>query len=174
MSSLLSQLAPAPGAKHYRKRIGRGRGSGLGQTAGKGHKGQIARSGGRVRRGFEGGQTPLSRRVPKFGFNNFNYETKYSVVNIGQLEKLSGTVGPEELKAAGLVHKMPVKILSQGELKKALTVKAHKFSVKAKELIEKAGGKCEVLPYGSLPKPPKVSKAKAAKAAKKETVKETK
>lgn len=163
--SLLSQLAPAAGAKHYRKRLGRGRGSGLGQTSGKGHKGQIARSGGRVRRGFEGGQSPLSRRVPKFGFNNYNYETKYSVVNVGQLEKLSGTVGPEELKKAGLVHKMPIKILSVGELKKSIIVKAHKFSAKAKEMIEKAGGQCEVVHWGPLPKPPKKTRVRKTKPA---------
>lgn len=140
--SLLSQLAPKPGSTHYRKRIGRGRGSGLGQTAGKGHKGQIARSGGRVRRGFEGGQSPLSRRLPKFGFNN-PFRIEYSVVNVAQLNKLDGTVGPEELLKAGLIHRLPVKILGQGKLEKALTVKAHKFSGKAKELIEKAGGKIE-------------------------------
>jgi len=141
---LLSQLAPAPGAKHSIKRLGRGRGSGLGQTAGKGHKGQLARSGGRVRRGFEGGQTPLSRRMPKFGFTNY-FRTEYSVVNIDQLNKLDGSVGPEELLKAGLIHRTPVKILGEGELKKSLTVKAHKFSAKAKELIEKAGGKTEVI-----------------------------
>lgn len=142
--SLLSQLAPKDGAKHYSKRVGRGRGSGLGQTAGMGNKGQIQRSGGRVRRGFEGGQTPLSRRLPKFGFNNF-FRVEYSVVNIAQLNKLDGTVGPEELLKAGLIHRLPVKILGQGEIKKSLTVKAHKFSGKAKELIEKAGGKIEVI-----------------------------
>lgn len=142
--SLLSQLAPKPGSTHYQKRIGRGRGSGLGQTAGKGHKGQIARSGGKVRRGFEGGQTPLSRRLPKFGFKN-PFRVEYSVVNLAQLNKLDGTVGPEELLKAGIIHRLPVKILAQGDLKKTLTVKAHKFSGKAKELIEKAGGKIEVI-----------------------------
>lgn len=143
--SLLSQLAPAPGSKHYRKRLGRGRGSGLGQTAAKGHKGQIARSGGRVRRGFEGGQTPLSRRLPKYGFNNKDFRTEYSIVNVGQLNKLDGVVGPEELKKSGLVHCGMIKVLSNGELTKKLTVRAHKFSAKAKELIEKAGGKAEVI-----------------------------
>ena len=83
--STLSALAPAEGSTHYPKRLGRGRGSGLGQTAGKGHKGQLARTGGKVRRGFEGGQTPLHRRLPKFGFNNTQFETKYSVVNLEQL-----------------------------------------------------------------------------------------
>ncbi|PIS10325.1 MAG: 50S ribosomal protein L15 [Bdellovibrio sp. CG10_big_fil_rev_8_21_14_0_10_47_8] len=143
--SLLSQLAPAEGSKHYQKRLGRGRGSGLGQTAGKGHKGQLARSGGKVRRGFEGGQTPLMRRLPKFGFNNTNFETKYSVVNLHQLEALSGEVTPETLKAAGIVHRFPVKILGRGKLTKKLTVQAHKFSDTAKAAIEAAGGKTEVI-----------------------------
>lgn len=143
--SLLSTLAPSPGAKHYPKRVGRGRGSGLGQTAGKGHKGQLARTGGRVRRGFEGGQSPLSRRLPKFGFNNVKFETKYSVVNLSDLEKLSGSVTPESLKELGLVSKFPVKILGFGKLTKSLTVKAHKFSDTAKASIEAAGGKTEVI-----------------------------
>jgi len=143
--SLLSQLAPFEGATHYRKKLGRGRGSGLGQTAGKGIKGQLARTGGKVRRGFEGGQTPMSRRLPKFGFNNKDFQTKYSVVNISQLEKLSGEVTPEKLKAAGIVHRFPVKILGNGKLSKGLTVKAHKFSEKAKSAIEAAGGKTEVI-----------------------------
>jgi len=143
--SLLSQLQPAEGSKHYQKRLGRGRGSGLGQTSGKGHKGQLARSGGKVRRGFEGGQTPLVRRMPKFGFSNADFETKYSVINLSQLEKLTGTVTPESLKEAGLVHKFPVKILGNGKLSKTLTVKAHKFSEKAKSSIEAAGGKTEVI-----------------------------
>lgn len=143
--SLLSTLKPAEGSKHYPKRLGRGRGSGLGQTSGKGHKGQLARTGGKVRRGFEGGQTPLIRRLPKFGFNNTDFQTKYSVVNLSQLENLSGEVTPESLKAAGLVHKFPVKILANGKLTKKLTVKAHKFSDKAKTSIEAAGGKTEVI-----------------------------
>ncbi len=143
--SLLSSLAPNPGAKHYPKRLGRGRGSGLGQTSGKGHKGQLARSGGKVRRGFEGGQSPLSRRVPKFGFSNVKFETKYSVVNLSDLEKLSGVVTPESLKELGLVNKFPVKVLGNGKLSKALTIKAHKFSNTAKTSIEAAGGKTEVI-----------------------------
>lgn len=143
--SLLSQLQPAEGSKHYQKRLGRGRGSGLGQTSGKGHKGQLARSGGKVRRGFEGGQTPLVRRMPKYGFSNADFATKYSVINLSQLEKLTGEVTPETLKAAGLVHKFPVKILGNGKLSKSLTVKAHKFSDKAKSSIEAAGGKTEVI-----------------------------
>ncbi len=146
--SILATLAPAEGSKHYRKRIGRGRGSGMGQTSAKGHKGQIQRSGGRVRRGFEGGQTPLSRRLPKFGFNNHDFCTEYDIVNLSQLEKASGTVGPEELKQMGLVRGtkgLMIKILAYGEVKKALTIRAHKFSAKAKEAIEKAGGKVEII-----------------------------
>jgi large subunit ribosomal protein L15 len=143
--SQLSKLSPAEGSTHYQKRLGRGRGSGLGQTSGKGHKGQLARSGGRVRRGFEGGQTPLHRRLPKFGFNNVDFATRYEIVNLSQLEKLSGTVTPETLKLSGLVHGTPVKILGHGKLSKALTVKAHKFSEKAKTAIEAAGGKVEVI-----------------------------
>lgn len=143
--SLLAELAPAVGSKHYQKRLGRGRGSGLGQTSGKGHKGQLARSGGVSRRGFEGGQTPLIRRLPKFGFNNTDFATKYSVINLSQLEKLSGEITPETLKAAGLIHSGLLKILANGSLKKPLTVKAHKFSEAAKKAIEAAGGKIEVL-----------------------------
>lgn len=143
--SLLSQLAPNDGAKHYQKRLGRGRGSGLGQTSGKGHKGQLARTGGKVRRGFEGGQTPLMRRLPKFGFSNVKFENRFEVVNLAQLEKLSGTVTPETLKASGLVSCTKVKILATGKLTKALTVKAQKFSEKAKAAIEAAGGKVEVI-----------------------------
>lgn len=143
--SLLSTLAPAKGAKHYQKRLGRGKGSGLGQTAGKGNKGQLQRSGGVSRRGFEGGQTPLVRRLPKFGFSNVKFETVYSIVNLDQLEKLTGTITPESLKEAGLVHTFPVKVLGRGKLTKSITVKAHKFSDSAKSAIEAAGGKTEVL-----------------------------
>lgn len=144
--SLLSKLAPKEGAKHYPKRIGRGIGSGMGGTSTKGHKGQLARTGGTVRRGFEGGQTPMHRRLPKFGFNNQKFETVYSIVNLAQLNALKGTVTPEELKKLGLIKGgNPVKILAQGELKVALTVKAHKFSATAAQAIEKAGGKIEVI-----------------------------
>lgn len=143
--SLLSQLKPAKGATGYRKRVGRGNGSGLGGTSGKGHKGQHARAGGRVRWGFEGGQTPLMRRLPKFGFSNKPFATEYDVFNLSQLERFDGEVTPETLEAAGLLRAGRVKILGNGELKKALTVKAHKFSASAKEAIEKAGGKVEVI-----------------------------
>jgi len=143
--SILSQLAPKEGSTHYRKRVGRGIGSGLGGYSGKGGKGQTQRSGGSIRRGFEGGQTPLHRRLPKFGFKNTAFAESHEVVNVGQLEKLSGEINPETLKAAGLIHGARVKVLAKGELKKALTVKAHMFSETAKKAIEKAGGKVEIL-----------------------------
>jgi len=143
--SLLSSLAPKKGSKHAPKRIGRGIGSGMGGTSTKGHKGQLARTGGTVRRGFEGGQTPLARRLPKFGFSNVAFANNFEIVNIGQLAKFSGEVTPETLFAAGLVSKGAVKVLGNGELKTALTVKAHKFSESAKKAIEAAGGKTEVI-----------------------------
>ncbi|RYZ81182.1 MAG: 50S ribosomal protein L15 [Proteobacteria bacterium] len=143
--SLLSSLAPKAGSTHYQKRIGRGIGSGMGGTSTKGHKGQLARTGGTVRRGFEGGQTPMHRRLPKFGFSNVAFATNYDIVNIGQLEAMSGEVTPESLIELGFVGKGLVKILGNGTLKKALTVKAHKFSESAKKAIEAAGGKAEVI-----------------------------
>jgi large subunit ribosomal protein L15 len=143
--SILAKLTASKGSKHYRKRVGRGRGSGLGQTAGKGHKGQLARSGGKVRRGFEGGQSPLMRRLPKFGFSNVPFETVYNIVNLSQLNKLTGEVTPEILLKHGLVHSLPVKILGNGKLDKALTVRAQKFSQTAQKAIEAAGGKAEVI-----------------------------
>ena len=143
--SLLSNLTPNSGATGYRKRVGRGNGSGLGGTAGKGHKGQKARAGGRVRWGFEGGQTPLMRRLPKFGFSNKNFATEYDVLNLSDLEKMGTTVTPETLETAGLLRHGRVKILANGQLTKAVSVKAHKFSAAAKEAIEKAGGKAEVI-----------------------------
>lgn len=143
--SLLSTLRPKKGSTSKSKRLGRGRGSGQGGTGGKGHKGQKARSGGSIIRGFEGGQTPLARRLPKFGFTNKMFTTRYEVVNLKDLDKLSGDVTLDSLKASGLVKKGPVKILGDGKLTKALNVKAHKFSAKAKEAIESAGGKAETL-----------------------------
>lgn len=144
----LHELSPAAGATKEVKRKGRGHGSGNGKTAGKGHKGQKARSGGGVRPGFEGGQTALARRIPKRGFNNI-FATKYAVINVSDLEKfVDGTVVDTELlKASGLVKKEldGVKVLGNGELTKNLTVKAAKFSNAAKEKIEKAGGKAEVM-----------------------------
>jgi len=132
-----------------RKRIGRGPGSGNGKTAGKGHKGQNARSGGGVRPGFEGGQLPLYRRLSKRGFNNYNFRTVYATVNVSDLEKFDeGTVVTvEELKKVGLVNKEldGVKVLGNGNLSKKLTVKANKFSETAKEKIENVGGTIEVI-----------------------------
>lgn len=143
--SILSELKPNKGATGYRKRVGRGNGSGLGGTAGKGHKGQKARAGGRVRWGFEGGQTPLMRRLPKFGFNNHNFRTRYDVINIGTLEQFDGEVTVETLDQAGLIRHGRVKILGGGTLTKKLNVKAHKLSDSAKAAIEKAGGTVEVI-----------------------------
>ena len=144
----LYELSPAAGSVKDVKRIGRGHGSGNGKTAGKGHKGQNARSGGGVRPGFEGGQMPMTRRIPKRGFNNI-FATKYSVVNVSDLDQfVDGTVVDADLlKASGLIKKTNdgVKILGNGELTKNLTVKAAAFSASAKEKIEKAGGKAEVM-----------------------------
>lgn len=143
----LHELSPAPGSKKVRKRIGRGAGSGTGKTAGKGHKGQNARSGGGVRPGFEGGQMPLQRRVPKRGFNNI-FATRYAIVNVGDLDRFEdgSTIDVELLKNAGLIKKEydGLKILGNGELKKKLTVIAAKFSGSAKAKIENLGGKAEV------------------------------
>ena len=144
----LYELSPAPGSNRDVKRVGRGHGSGNGKTAGKGHKGQNARSGGGVRPGFEGGQMPLARRIPKRGFNNI-FAAKPASVNVSDLEifKEGTVVDAELLKASGLVKKTAngVKILGNGELTKPLTVKAAAFSESAKEKIEKAGGKAEVM-----------------------------
>jgi large subunit ribosomal protein L15 len=146
--SLLSDLKPKEGSTGYRKRVGRGNGSGLGGTAGKGHKGQKARTGGTVRWGFEGGQTPIMRRLPKFGFSNHDFATNYDVFNIGQLAQIAGTgkeISPETLEKSGLIRFGRVKILAHGDLKSAYNVKAHKFSAAAKAAIEKAGGTAEVI-----------------------------
>lgn len=144
----IHELTPAPDSNKAVKRIGRGHGSGNGKTAGKGHKGQNARSGGGVRIGFEGGQMPLARRIPKRGFNNI-FATKYAVINVSDLNRFKdGTVVDTELLvASGLVKKVfdGVKVLGNGELTSQLTVKAAKFSGSAKEKIEKAGGKAEVM-----------------------------
>jgi large subunit ribosomal protein L15 len=143
----LHELNPAPGSKKDRKRVGRGPGSGLGKTAGRGHKGQKSRSGYSRRPGFEGGQMPLVRRVPKRGFTNI-FRVEYSVINVGDLARQEGLekVDPDVLRERGLVRKgRPVKILGHGEIDRALTVAAHKFSKSAKEKIEKAGGTCEEL-----------------------------
>ena len=143
----LHELSPAQPAKAC-KRIGRGNGSGNGKTAGKGHKGQKARSGGGVRIGFEGGQMPLMRRIPKRGFNNI-FATKYAIINVSDLNRFNDgdVVGVTELIAAGLVKKEydGVKVLGNGDITVKVTVKAAKFSQSAVEKIEKAGGKTEVM-----------------------------
>jgi large subunit ribosomal protein L15 len=145
----LYDLKPAPGATRTRRRVGRGPGSGAGKTAGKGHKGQKSRSGYSRRFGFEGGQMPLVRRLPKRGFTN-NFRIEFQVVNLRDLERVFGdgdVVSPESLVDKGLVRKSakPVKILGSGELTKKLSVKAHKFSTAAQSSIEKVGGSCEVV-----------------------------
>ena len=144
----LQALSPAPGSKKDVKRLGRGHGSGQGKTAGKGHKGQKARSGGGVRRGFEGGQMPLSRRVPKRGFVNI-FRTEYTTVDVSRLDvfRAGSVVTAEKLIEQGIIKKVQdgVKILGNGSLTKKLTVKAAKFSASAKQKIEDAGGKAEVI-----------------------------
>ena len=141
----LHELGPKKGSRFTRKRVGRGPGSGTGKTAGRGHNGQRSRSGFSHRAGFEGGQMPLIRRVPKRGFTNI-FRVEYSTVNVSALESLDGEVTPESLLERGMVRRgKPVKILGDGELSKALQVRAHKFSRSAKEKIEAAGGTCEQL-----------------------------
>ena len=144
----LNELKPVEGARHYKKRVGRGVGSGMGKTATRGHKGQNARAGGGVRPGYEGGQTPLFKRLPKRGFTNI-YRKEYAVVNLGDINskfETGAVVDVNALKQAGLVKKEyeGVKILSNGELTKAVTVKAAKFSKAAAEKITAAGGTIEV------------------------------
>ena len=144
----LHELKYTEGARQDSKRLGRGQGSGQGKTAGKGHKGQGARSGGGVALGFEGGQTPIYRRIPKRGFTNVD-RVEYAIVNVEQLNRFENgvEVSPELLIEAGLVKKEynGIKILGVGTLEKKLTVKAHKFSKSAVTLIEQAGGKVEVI-----------------------------
>jgi large subunit ribosomal protein L15 len=144
----LHDLSPAKGSTKVGKRKGRGPGSGNGKTAGRGHKGQKARSGGGVRVGFEGGQMPLVRRVPKRGFNNI-FAKPLTAVNVSALQAFDdgATVGAEELLSSGIISKCPygVKILGNGNLTKKLTVKAAAFSESAKQKIESAGGKAEVV-----------------------------
>lgn len=144
----LHELSPAPGSVREVKRIGRGHGSGQGKTAGKGHKGQKARAGRGIRPGFEGGQMPLQRRVPKRGFNNI-FATVYATINVSALNKFDNgaVVDLEAMKSAGLVKKSydGVKVLGNGALEKNVTVKAAAFSESAKQKIEAAGGKAEVI-----------------------------
>ncbi len=149
MTTGLSDLRPHPGSTKNRKRVGRGPGSGSGKTASRGEKGQKSRSGFARKPGFEGGQMPLFRRLPRRGFNNI-FRVEYAVLNLQQLElfRASSTVGPEDFVAKGFIGKNEtdaVKVLGKGKLSKALTVKAHRFSASAKEAIEKAGGKVELL-----------------------------
>lgn len=145
----LNELFPKHGAVKGKRRIGRGIGSGMGRSSGKGMKGQTSRSGNNRKESKEGGQMPLYRRVPKSGFSNVEFATKYDYVNIGSLEKAfkaGSEVKPEDLKSNGLVHCVcRVKVLGSGELKKALKVSAHSFSAGAKAAIEKAGGTVTVI-----------------------------
>lgn len=145
----LENLKPNMGSTHSRKRVGRGPGSGLGKTSGRGHKGQNARSGGGVSAVFEGGQLPLFRRIPKKGFNNARFRVEYATVNVGDLNIFEDDkiITPELLKEKGLVKKQlsGIKILGNGKLEKKLTVKAHKFSESAIQKIEAVGGKIEVI-----------------------------
>ena len=143
----LHELSPAPGSTKEVKRIGRGHGSGNGKTAGKGHKGQKARSGGGIRLGFDGGQMPLQRRIPKRGFNNI-FAKEYVIINVADLEanfEAGAVVDTEALLGLGLINdpKDGVKVLGNGELTKSMTVQLAKFSKTAVEKIEKAGGKAE-------------------------------
>ena len=145
----LSNIKPPKGAKHAKKRVGRGQGSGNGKTAGRGHKGAQSRSGYKSKRGFEGGQMPLHRRVPKRGFHN-PFRVEYDVVNLDTLaERFEAgvVVTPELLAERGLVSEGgPVKVLGRGDIAKALTVRAHKFSGRAAEKLAAAGGTAEVVP----------------------------
>ncbi len=145
----LESLRPAKGAVRKSKRVGRGPGSGHGRTATRGNKGQMSRSGSSVRPGFEGGQMPLQRRLPKRGFTNV-FRVEHAEVNVGVLAARFGAgavVGPAEMHSAGLVRRkrLPVKVLGNGALDRALTVRAHAFSASARSKIEAAGGRCEVL-----------------------------
>lgn len=143
----LHELKPAEGSKKTRKRVGRGTGSGLGKTSGRGHKGQKSRAGHSRRAGFEGGQMPLHRRLPKFGFTNI-FRKEYQIVNVADLARCeAGEVSLETLKTAGLIKKVtvPVKILGNGNVEKAFVVKATAFSKTAVAKLEAAGGKAEVL-----------------------------
>jgi large subunit ribosomal protein L15 len=142
----LSNIRAPKKANENKKRVGRGMGSGMGKTSTRGHKGQRSRSGSRMMRGFEGGQMPLHRRVPKRGFTNI-FREEYNIVNLEKLADLGeNTINPDVLRKAGVIStKRKLKILGDGELKSAITVHAHKFSKSAQEKITKAGGKFEVL-----------------------------
>lgn len=164
MTSLHALKAPR-GSHHRKKRVGRGQGSGLGKTAGRGGKGQKARTGNMHFEGFEGGQMPLQRRLPKFGFTSPN-RIEYAIVNVDELAHFDdgASVGPEEMRAAGLIKGRPqgVKVLGKGTIGKKLRVRAHKFSGSARERIQGAGGTAEELPLVTH-KPESASRAHAGK-----------
>ncbi len=145
----LHELKKNPGATHRKKIVGRGPGSGLGKTSGKGHKGQNARSGGGVRAVFEGGQLPLYRRLPKRGFSNAKFKTEYAVINIRDLNRFDEKteITPELLKQCGLVknQKCGIKVLGNGELEHKVNIKAHRFTQTALEKLERSGSKIEVI-----------------------------
>jgi len=150
MTTGIHTFKPNPGATHKRKRIGRGPGGGHGKTAGRGEKGMWSRSGSRTKRGFEGGQMPLHRRLPKRGFTNAPFKKEFTILNISDLAKFDAgsKIGPEEFKAAGLFSKMAkhgLRILGDGKIDRAVHVTAHYFTDSAKEKITKAGGTVEVI-----------------------------
>ncbi|MDD4354581.1 MAG: 50S ribosomal protein L15 [Candidatus Izemoplasmatales bacterium] len=144
----LNELKPVEGATHYKKRVGRGSGSGTGKTAGRGHNGQNSRTGGGTRLGFEGGQTPLFKRLPKRGFTNY-FRKEFAIINLSDLNQYDNdaVITPESLLDEGRISdlKAGLKVLGSGKLEKRLTVKAHKFSASAEEAIAAAGGKTEVI-----------------------------
>jgi len=163
----LHNLKPRPGSKHRVKRLGCGESSGHGKTSGKGHKGQKARSGGSIRLGFEGGQMPLIRRIPKRGFNNSVFHINFAPVNLSALDKIDAEVIDEAvLRKIGIINGRwdGVKILATGEITKKITVKAHAVSAAAKAKIESAGGSVELIPHA--PKAALVKPVKAAAKAK--------
>jgi large subunit ribosomal protein L15 len=146
----INTLRPDPGSTHKTKRIGRGPGTGHGKTAGRGNKGMWSRSGSSQKRGFEGGQMPLHRRMPKRGFTNAVFKKKYSTINISDLAKFEkgSKVGPQELLDAGVIRRLAsdgLRVLGDGQIDRALTVSAHYFTEGAREKITKAGGTCEVI-----------------------------
>ena len=173
MPTNLSTLRPPKGATANRKRVGRGMGSGMGKTATRGHKGQGSRSGSRLLRGFEGGQMPLHRRLPKRGFTNI-FRTEYAIINVGRLAELGETnITQELLVKNGLAGKNDlIKILGDGDLTASMTIQAHRFSKSAQEKIAKAGGKTELLagaPAPPQPRPKPEVKAKPEKQAETKT-----
>ncbi|PWU19066.1 MAG: 50S ribosomal protein L15 [Verrucomicrobia bacterium] len=152
----LHDLRPRPGAKHRRKRLGQGESSGHGKTSGRGGKGQTARSGSSIRIGFEGGQMPLIRRIPKRGFNNTRHQTRYLPVNLDALNRFDDGARVDEavLRGAGLANGAHgIKILGTGDLSRKLIVSAHAFSASAKTKIEAKGGTCEIIAAGKAPAP---------------------